>query len=160
MLGKTQNAILQQVEQNITQKVDPSMAQAFERIVTAGLKVMYDPRTHPLMVKQLSKPGDPATVAGEGAGALLGMLYKESKGTMPIKPAVLAAQIWLCEGLDFMAQAGQIQITDELVANATKSLLSHILQIFGVNPNKINQAAQVGQNAAAGPGGIVGGAMA
>jgi hypothetical protein len=160
MIGKTQNAILQQVEQAITQKVDPSMAQAFERIVTAGLKVMYDPQTHPMMVKQLSKPGDPATIAGEGAAALLGLLYKESKGSMPIKPAVLAAQIWLCEGLDFMAQAGQIEITNDLVAEATKSLMSHILQIFGVNPNKINQAAQAGQQATASSDGIVGGAMA
>lgn len=160
MIGKTQNEILQQVEQAIVAKVPPDKKNAFDRIVTAGLKVMYDPQSHPLMVKQLSKPGDPATIAGEGAGALLGMIYKESKGSLPITEGVMASQIWLCEALDFMAQSGQIQITNDLVANATKSLMSHILQIFGVNPAKINQAAQAGQQANAKPDGIVGGAMA
>ena len=165
MLGKTNNAILQQVEQAIQAKVQPKDQSAFQRIVTAGLKVMYDPQTHPIMVRQMSKPGDPAEVAGEGAASLLAILYKESKGTMPIGPGILAAQIWLCEGLDFMAQAGKIQVSDDVVAMATKSMMAHILQIFHVPPAKINQAMHAGaaqqQGAQPAPAssGIVAGAM-
>lgn len=162
MLGKTNNAILQQIEQGIQAKVDPAKMNDFQRIVTAGLKIMYDPKTHPLMVRQLSKQGDPADIAGDGAASLVALIYKESKHTMPIKEGVLASQIWLCEGLDFMAQSGKIQITNDLVARATKSLMAHILQLFKIDPRRVNQAALAGQAAqgqSAKPPGIIAGAQ-
>lgn len=159
MLGKTKNPQLQQVEQAVEDKVPPDLQDALQRIVTGGLTVMYSPQTRQMLVSQLNKPGEPTEVAGEGIAKLMALLYKQSKGTMPMKAAVPAAQILLCEGLDFMAEAGKVQITSDTIAQATKAMMAYLLQVFGFSKDKVQQFMQAGaQNAApqqAAPAGII-----
>lgn len=146
MLGQTQNPLLQQIEQQMQQKaqerLSPQDQTAFQKVVTAGLNVMYGPQTHALMVKQLQKPGDPTEVVGDGVAALIGLLYNKSKGTMPIPPAMLAAHVLLAEALDFMQKAGKLQLTPAVIAQATQALGAHLMQVFHVNPDQVNQAAK------------------
>jgi hypothetical protein len=165
MLGQTQDALLKKTEQAVQAKVPANRQYAFHRIVTAGLKVMYEQETHALMVKQLVANGDPSELAGEGAAKLLGMLFKKSRGTMPMNAAIPATIVLMCEGLDFMQKAGKFQSTPDTVAQAMKSLSSNLLQLFGVTPDKlqgmINQHAgqqpqpQVTPQPTPAPGGIL-----
>ena len=50
----------------------------FQRIITAGLKVMYDPKTNDMMAK-LKSQSDPAEIAGAGVAKLLGLLMNQSR---------------------------------------------------------------------------------
>lgn len=151
MLGQTQDPLLQKTEQAIQAKVAPDSQQAFQRIVTAGLKVMYSPETHDLMVKQLGANGDPAEMAGAGAAKLLGILFKQSKGTMPMSGAIPAATVLLCEGLDFMEKSGKVKVTSDLISAAMKALSANLLQLFGATPQKLqnilSNGAQADKNA-------------
>lgn len=144
MLGQTNNPTLQQIEQEVQSKVPQDMQNAFQRIVTGGLKIMYDPKTHEMVSNQLNQEGDPSDVAGEGVAKLIGLLYKESKGTMPIKAAIPAAQILLCEGLDFMEKAGRIELNNDTIAKATQDMIGYLLQLFGFKQEQIAEYMKAG----------------
>jgi hypothetical protein len=144
MLGKTTNPQLQAVEQAVQTKVPPELNSAFQRIVAAGEKVMYAPETRHLLQSQLSQKGAPADLAGQGVAKLMGLLFKESKGTMPMKAAIPAAQVLLCEALDFMEKAGLVQVGDDLIAEATKDMMAYLLQIFGFKKAQIDQYMHAG----------------
>lgn len=144
MLGQTKNPQLQQVEQAVQQKVPPELQSAFQRILTAGLTVMYSDKTRQLLQNQLRSQGNPTIIAGEGVAKLMAILYKQSKGTMPMKAAIPAAQVLLCEGLDFMAKLGLIQISSDTIAQATQEMVAYLLQIFGFSKQKVQQYIQAG----------------
>lgn len=144
MLGQTKNQFLQAVEQAVMEKVPQDKRGAFERIVAAGEKVMYSPQTRQMLDNQLSQQGDPAEIAGEGVAKLFGLLFKESKGTMPMEAGIPAAQVLLCEGLDFLEKAGRIQVTNEVIGHATQAMVAYLLQLFGVSQDKLAQMMQAG----------------
>jgi hypothetical protein len=108
-----------------------------------------------MLQSQLSKQGEPTEIAGEGVAKLLGMMYKESKGTMPMKAAVPAAQVLLCEALDFMEQAGLVQVSDELIAQATKSMMAYLLQVFGFKKEQVDKYMHAGMAAHGSPDGTM-----
>lgn len=178
MLGQSTNPQLQQVEQAVQGKVPPELMGAFQRIVTAGLKVMYSPQTRQMLASQLKQQGDPSEIVGQGIAKLMAILYQQSKGTMPMKAAIPAAQVLTCEAIDFAAKAGIMQITNDTIAQTTQEMVSALLQVFGFSQSKVQQFIQAGmehsaKNGAAMPtsgaqapagnappaGGIVGSAM-
>lgn len=146
MLGHTTNPQLQQVEQAVQAKVPPDLMNAFERIVTAGLKIMYSPETRTMLANQLKQPGEATEIVGEGVAKLLAILYQQSKGTMPMKAAIPAAQVLLCEALDFASQAGILQVSADSIAASTKAMVTYLLQIFGFSQAKIQQYMQAGMD--------------
>lgn len=156
------NALLGKIEQEIMARVPPDKMADTQKIVAAGMQVMHSPQSHDLMVKQLSGPGDIADKAGEGIAKLMGLLYNQSRRTMPIGPAIAAAQVLLCDGLDFLEQAKQLKVTNELVAEATKSMASNLLQLFGVTKPMLEKYTKVGiwQKNKQKPTGIIGQARA
>lgn len=160
MLGKTTNPLLQKTEQQTEAKVLPKFKGAFDRIISAGLKVMYSPETHDMMVSQLGEQNPPEINVGEGVAKLMGILWHEGKGTLPMQAFIPASLILLCEGMDFAEKAGKIQVTPDTLAAATKELMSSLMQILGITPEKIQAAkaqAQPAQQAAR--KGIIGAAM-
>lgn len=144
MIGQTTNPQLEQVEQAVQAKVPPALNDAFTRIVAAGQKIMYSPQTRQLLQKQLQQPGQPTEIVGEGVAKLMAILYQQSKGTMPMKAAIPAAQVLLCEALDFVAKAGILQVSSDTIAEATKAMVTYLLQIFGFSQAKIQQYIQAG----------------
>lgn len=167
MLGKTTNALLQKIEAAVEAKIDPKFAIGLKKTVSAGLMVMYSPQSHDMMVKQMQQPGEPTELAGEGTAKLMGLLYTESRQTMPMKVLFPAATVLLCEGLDFMEKSGKIQITNDTVSAAMTSLSSNLLQLLHISQDQlhsiINKGAASIQKPQAAPaaqrGGIINGAM-
>jgi len=153
MLGKTTNQLLQQTEQQTAAKVPVKFKNSFERIIAAGLKVMYSPQTHDEMIKVLNSPNDPAINVGDGVGKMMGLLWNEGKGTLPMQAFMPAAVVLLCEGMDFAEKTGKIQVTAQTLAAATKECMSVVLQQFGITPEKMQQmmAQQQKQGASSAP---------
>lgn len=143
---KTKHPMLVQIEQQTEAKVPADLKPTFDRIIAAGQKVMYSPQSHKMMLDQMSK-GEPADAAGEGVAKLFGILMHESKNTLNMKAAIPAMNMLLCEALDFMAQAGKVEITPELIAAAMQEMSSSIMQVLGVTPDKLKEMAAKGQGA-------------
>jgi hypothetical protein len=133
----SKNPILQKAEQANTAKVQPELIPTFKKIVLAGEKLMYSPQTHKMMLQQMQSNPNPAEAAGEGIAKLFAILLRESKGTLNMKAAIPAMTVLLCEALGFMEDAGKAQVTDQLLADATREMGSALLQVLGVTPSKL-----------------------
>jgi hypothetical protein len=151
----SKNPTLQKMMQAVQAKVNPALANTVQKIVAAGEKVMYSPQTHDMMLQQIKSNPDPAVAVGEGIAKLFAILRKESKGTLNMKAAIPAMNILMCEALDFMEQAGVVQVTPELLASASKEMGSALLQVLGVTPEKMQAITSKQPGQATQPPGMI-----
>ena len=148
------NKILKQVVDGIEQKVEPEMRGAYDRIVTAGLKIMFGEETHDMMAKELEKEGDIATNVADGISRLIALLYVKSKETMPIPAAILASITLMAEALDFAERKMGVPVTNDVVDAAAEATAEQVLRKFGVTPENLQQLVsnvQQGQSGAQAP---------
>lgn len=145
MEQQNQNQILEKTAAEVLNTVPPDLKNTTQRIVLAGKKVMYSDQTHDLMIEQLKEPGEPAVVAGQGMAKLFSLLLQQSQPneksapTLDMNAAFPAMQILLCEGLGFMEEAGIAQVTPELLATATQTMIASMLQMLGITPEKMQE---------------------
>lgn len=130
------NPILEKTKAAILQKVDQRLVPAIKKTVAAGEKVMYSDQTRQMFIDQLKQGADPETI-GAGVAKLVGILRNQSKGTLPMEILVPAATILMCEGLQFMEDAGAVKVDAAFLAECTKAMSSSLLQLFKVSPEQI-----------------------
>lgn len=146
MLGKTTNPLLQKTEAATASKVPEKFRNTFDRVVAAGLRVMYSEQTHDMTLSQMSEQNEPAVNVGEGVAKLMAILFREGKGTIPMQAFIPASVVLLCEGLDFAERSKYLHVDANTLAAATKELMNSLMQILGITPEKIQSAkAQAGQ---------------
>lgn len=157
MLGHPSNNMLKQAEQGIEAKVPAQLKDAFSKVVTAGLTIMYSPQMEQMRAQRMGDVQDPAKEAGQGAARMLSNLYEQSKRKMPVDVMVPAAMIFAFEFLDLLAQSGKAQITPDLIDKTTESVGNAVLPMFGVTPDKLQQ--MIAQSQTKKPAGIIAGAQ-
>lgn len=156
--------------------IPPQLQKAYEKIVLAGMKVMFDPKTHEMALKELDREGPIEDRVANGVTGLMLLLWQESNQTMPPQLVVPAATALYMQAADFMKKSGEPMTNEQLSAGLIKTI-SNLLQKFGVDTQKIQQLfsggadpaaamqkagvspaeqSQMGQSA---PGGILGKAM-
>lgn len=78
-----------------------------QKIVTAGMKLMYSEQGRKTMLSGLAKPGPaPEKVAREVLG-IMTLLFDGSKGTMPPDAIPAAVAILIAEVFDFLEEGGE-----------------------------------------------------
>ena len=135
------NPLLKQAQTKIESGVQDR--DAYNRIVQAGTKVIYDKATFAELAKEIRQAQDPVTEIAEGMIGILGILYKQSRKTMPIPAMVMAGMSLLLDALDFAEQAGLVKIDKAELNKATTHYLNSLLPKFGLTPEKID--ATLGQ---------------
>lgn len=114
---------------------------AYDRIVVAGLKLMFSKDTHAMLMEGIDEAPDVAAWAGEGVVGVLGMLAKNAKGTMPFDEMLLAGVTLLMHGLDFLAQEGRVEPSVDTITVATKAYGKKVLSAGGVSDEQLSQMA-------------------
>lgn len=132
-----QNPMIVKAEAAIDAKVSKTDKSAYDKIVLAGMKVMFSKETHGPLMQGLQESEDKLKTAIEGVIGLLGILYKESRNTMPVGPMILAGQSLMMEALDFMEQGGMVEVTPDMLAQATQSYIETLLPKLGVTPDRM-----------------------
>lgn len=135
--------IAREARQQIEAHIPPQFRAPVERLVLAGMKVMFSPQTHELAMRQVQESEDPAAGAAIGVAALMSQLTSRVKGELPPPAIVPAALILLMEALAFLAEGGQVELTDEVVADATQDLAGYLMQKLGLTPDKVAAAQDV-----------------
>ena len=114
-----------------------------ERIVAAGMKVMFDPKTHDMMLEQIDAEGPIDQKLGQSIAGLLGLLMKESNNSLPPDMLIPAGIVLLVHAADFLEKSGE-PVSDEEVAAGISVLVRSLLKQFGMDPDKV---AEVGGRA-------------
>lgn len=125
------------VQQNI--KMPPELQEAYERVVIAGMKVMFSKDTHRIMLKEMQKEGPIADRLGKGVAGLMLLLFKESNQTMPPQVIIPAGIELMMQAVDFMRKTGMDKITNKDIGGAMQVLMNTIFEKFGVDPNRFEQ---------------------
>lgn len=115
-----------------------------ERVVLAGTKTMFDPRTHKLILSQLQKASGPMPDrVGQGIAGLLGVLWSESKGSLPPKLMIPAGVVLLAHAVKFLREAG-MQFGAVELSRAMVVMAQTVLKSAGLDPAKVAAAGSKG----------------
>ena len=143
MLGQASNPMLAKAEQGIESKVSQKLRPAFEKVVHAGLTIMYSPKLQEEMKKNLANTQDFADAAGKGSSRLISNLYLQSKKAKQVQDvAVPACMIFAFEYLDLAEKSGRVQITPDLISQATQAVADAVLPMFGMTKDKVDSMIQ------------------
>lgn len=109
---------------------------AFDRVIAAGMKLMYDKKTHPLMMQGLDTKPIPQLL-GEGVVGLMGILSEQSNNTIPPEVVIPAGIYLIAEAADFFERSGALAVSSSDIAEATQIYIYMIIQKFGGDPDQM-----------------------
>ena len=118
-------------------KLPPELQQAYERVVVAGMKMMFSKETNKYMLNQLDAPGSMAEKLGSGVAELMLMLFMQSNKTMPPQVIIPAGTELVVQAADFINQAGLAEVTNRDVGDGIQVMMAIILKQFGIDPAKL-----------------------
>lgn len=127
----------QVIKENIN--MPPELQEAYERVVIAGMKVMFSKESHDFMLKQLQQGGTLGEKLGKGVAGLLLVLFKQSNETMPPQVIIPAGVELVAQAADFLKEAGMEQPTNDDIGQGIEIMITTILQKFGVSPEQMQQ---------------------
>lgn len=117
--------------------IPPDMQEAFERVVLAGMKVMFSKETHKMVLKAINGQGPMGQRLGMNVAGLVLLLFKESNNTMPPQILIPAGMELLMQAADFMKKTKTGKIDNAVIGEAMQVMVDTILQKFGSSPDKI-----------------------
>lgn len=133
--------LLAQVEQKVEAGLTPTNRQDYMKIVVAGMKIVTNGGPQGLLQKLTASP-NPLQTAVNGPINLIGYMGKSAKGKMPAKAMVPAAMTLMLHALDFLDRTGKLQITEDVVDQATKLFADGIMKAFNISQAQLQMVAQ------------------
>lgn len=131
------NPIIEKARQGILAKINPpELRPVVEKVVASGKQVMYSEQTRNMAVEELKRGTDPESV-GAAVAKLAAILFNQSKHTIPMPVLIPATMLLLFESLEFLEEAGTLQVNEEQLAAYTQATGSAVLQMMGVTPDKL-----------------------
>ena len=119
-------------------EVPPEFKDAYTRVVAAGMKVMFDPKTHMLAMKQFQgKSGSVGQRLGESIAGLVFVAAEKAKGALPPQVLIPAGITLLVNAADFLKKSRATPVTDQDVAEGVSVVTDHILKAFKIDPAKV-----------------------
>ena len=125
------------IKQNI--QMPPELQEAYERVVIAGMKVMFSKNTHQMMLQQLQQGGTMGEKLGKGVAGLLLLLFKQSNATMPPQVIIPAGVELVGQAADFLKQSGMAEVTNEDIGEGVQIMITTVLEKFGVSRDQLQQ---------------------
>ena len=124
--------------------VDPEHTDAYDRFVLAGLRVMFESDTHPVMLQQLARSQPMAERLGHGAAWLALLMHMGSPATLPAQYLIPAALELMAHAVDFAERAGMGPVSEADMAEAVTMITDTILRRTGVERRPTNQQSDQG----------------
>lgn len=119
-------------------QIPPDLQAAYDKIIKAGLKVMFDPSTRSeTMAFMNDSGGDPEKLAA-GVMSVVVSLYQQSNETLPPNLIIPAGVELMVHASDVAKEAG-MDISKEMLAEAMSSMVQQTLQKFGATPEQMQK---------------------
>lgn len=112
----------------------PEQQQHYERLVLAGLKILYEKKTSGPMIQHLRQRAEnPAEALADTAAMVITQLDKAAKGKIPREVILPAAGEILSEVAMLAEKSSAFTATEEHKADAVQLMIMAIVQQFGVD---------------------------
>lgn len=128
-------------EKQVKEKLDPRKAEQLERIVIAGMKIMFSKETHQMMLDELNSEAPIVQKLSEGILKLMTLMLQQSNGTMPRDLIIPAAGILLARAVEFLVKTGE-EVTEDDFRMAMEEMVKLIMKQAGQSDGQAEQAAQ------------------
>jgi hypothetical protein len=129
--------MLAQAEQGIIAKVPPALKEGFDKILHAGMTIMYSPKLAEQRNQRIAATTDPVKDAAEGSARMVSNLYQQSGKKLPAPLIVPAAMVFGFEWLDLLAKAGKANVTPDMIAQTTQAIADAVLPLMGITKDKL-----------------------
>lgn len=139
LLGTMDDVALQPELQKIVDMVESQVEnqEVFNRILTAGKKVMFDPKLSKKLMEGVADAKDVPHTVGQGIAGIVMTLKKQSRGTMPEVEMAQAATVMLMEALDALTKVGLFELAPGAVDSATMAMSEALLGSLGVTKERM-----------------------
>lgn len=125
------------------EQATPEEQESYEKVVLAGLKVLYDDQTNPGVMKMLqAQKDDPAKALADVTSMVITQLDEQSGGTLPEVTILPATEEILGEVAGLAAKAGIFQPDDRALALASQQTLRQLGDHYGVSEEEIQELIQ------------------
>lgn len=126
---------------------DPQMAKDFNKVVQAGLKIMYAPETRKMLADGLTQQGSVADIMSQEIAGLMKIMDDKSGGKIP-RGVVIPAAVALMQDLgDFIKEAGIAEPTDEDMKEALQKVVVLLVGAFHGDSETPGQDPEEGEQA-------------
>lgn len=118
-------------------QMPPELQEAYDRVVIAGMKVMFSEATNQKVMNALKGEGPIGTRLGVAIAGLIATLFQKSNKTIPPQVLIPAGVDLLAQAADFIKKSGAEQISDKDVGEAMDTMVQIVLDMFGIDPKKV-----------------------
>ena len=134
---------------NMDQFIPPEAKDAVQRVVAAGMKVMFNPEMRQELMEQVDSPAPVPQKLAEAVTGLMLTLDKQSQGGIPIAAIFPAGMELMAEGAGVLQAAGQ-PVSQEDFNEAARMMFVLMGRKLGASDEDLMGAAE---QAAGGAGG-------
>ena len=131
------NPILSKAQAEVDKQVQDRAS--YDKIVRAGLKAIYSKGTFGKLTQELVKAEDPVADVARGMVAIISMLSRQARGTMPPVATVQAGMALLLDALDFMEQSGMVKISEQVLEKAITEFMEALMPALGINQGRMDE---------------------
>lgn len=134
------NPLLQKTQDEIDKTVTDRAS--FDKIVRAATKTIYDKDVFDRISQGIAQSQDPVSDVAKGIVGIIGALASRAQGTMPHDVAVQAGMSLMLDALDFLEQAGLVQVDNAMLEKALNDFIEAMLPNTGLTAEKLGSALQ------------------
>jgi len=136
--GQDQNMDYDAQIQDMEARVPPDMKDAWDRIMVAGMKFLFDESTNTMVNDYLEGPGDMSQKLGEGTAGLMVTLDKESRGALPKELLIPGGIALMILSIKYMKKAGIANVSSQEYAKAIEIFMYKLLGAFGIQQQQFD----------------------
>lgn len=119
--------------------MNPKTGDAYDRVLTAGMKMMYSPENASTIQALIADENIPmANKLGEGVANLLIMMDNQGNGTIPKEVIIPVGVSLVLEAADYLFEIG-VEVTEEDLGNAIELMMRAVFLGYGYPPEEVEK---------------------
>jgi hypothetical protein len=137
--------MLKKIRDGVESSVPAELKDDYLKIVVAGMKLMYSEQTNKMSLMALTRAAGkvgPYRATALGVVALLGIIYRESKGKMSTPAAFPAAIVLLCYALEFLERTANLEVNEQNFALMTQMVTLGTMKMFNITKENLAEGAK------------------
>lgn len=124
--------------ERMTSMMDGKLGDAYDRVLTAGMKMLYSPDNAQMMQEIITNEDVPiANKLGEGIANLLVMMDNTGNGTIPKEVLVPVGVALMFEAADYLYEL-DIEVTEDDLGAALELLIKGVFVGYGIDPAQVD----------------------